>query len=162
YGYPYSYYSPYAYWGYPGYTWGFGIGYGYPYAAYGYGYAAPYYYGGGGYSGGEETSNHDGGGVAQVRTLVEPAKTKVYVDRYYAGTADDFDGMFQRLNLSAGRHEITLKLEGYANHVFSLSSSPGETIKLRWDMVKGGGETRDTIGQEFERRLEPSASQNHD
>lgn len=149
YGYPY-YYSPYAYWGYPGYGWGFGLGYGYGYG-YGYGdyygyYPAPYYGGG---SGGYREAN-----VAQIRTLVDPAKTRVYVDGYYAGVADDFDGMFQRLNVSPGRHDITLKLEGYASHTFSVYGGGSEVIKLRWDMVKGTGETRETIGSEYERRLD--------
>jgi hypothetical protein len=161
-GYPYSYYySPYySYWGYPGYSWGYGLGYGYPYYGYGYGYdwggyayaPSPYYYGGGGYG---NESRRDRG-IAQVRTLVEPAKTRVYVDGYYAGTADDFDGLFQRLNVSPGRHDITLKLEGYTSHVFSIFASSGQTIKLRFDMVKGAGESRETVGDDFERRLEPA------
>ena len=145
YGYPY-YYSPYAYWGYPGYGygWGFGLGYGYGYGDY-YGYyPAPYYGGGGTY---RETN------VAQIRTLVDPPKTRFYVDGYYAGVADDFDGMFQRLTVSPGRHDITLKLEGYASHTYSVYASGADTIKLRWDMVKGAGETRETVGEEFERRL---------
>jgi len=153
YGYPYSYYySPYAYWGYPGYGWGFGLGYGYGYGAYGYGYGdyygyypAPYY--GGGY---RETN------VAQIRTLIDPPKTRVYVDGYYAGVADDFDGMFQRLSVSPGRHDIALKLEGYASHTYSVYVGGAETIKLRWDMVKGTGETRETIGSEYERPLDQS------
>ena len=32
--------------------------------------------------------------------LVDPAEARVYVDGYYAGTVDDFDGLFQRLNVS--------------------------------------------------------------
>lgn len=157
YGYPYSsyYYSPYAYWGYPGYGGGLGYGYGYGYGAYGYGYGDNYgyapapYYGGGG--GGGYRQGNDG---EQIRTLVDPAKTRVYVDGYYAGVADDFDGMFQRLNVSPGRHDITLKLEGYASHTFSVYPGGGETIKLRWDMVKGTGETRETIGEEYARPVD--------
>jgi len=147
YGYPY-YYSPYAYWGYPGYGWGLGYGYGYGYGDY-YGYYPAPYYGGGG--GGYREAN-----VTQIRTLIDPAKARVYVDGYYAGVADDFDGMFQRLSISPGRHDITLKLEGYASHTFSVYAGGEETIKLRWDMVKGAGETRETIGSEYERRLDQS------
>ena len=32
-----------------------------------------------------------------------PSEARVYVDGYYAGTVDDFDGLFQRLNVSPGR-----------------------------------------------------------
>jgi len=152
YGYPYSsyYYSPYAYWGYPGYGWG--LGYGYGYGAYGYGYGDYYgYYPSQAYGGGYRESSG-----AQIRTLVDPAKTRVYVDGYYAGVADDFDGMFQRLTVSPGRHDITLKLEGYASHTFSVYPGGADTIKLRWDMVKGTGETRETVGEEYARPLDQS------
>ncbi len=54
--------------------------------------------------------------IGSVRVLVDPSEARVYVDGYYAGTVDDFDGLFQRLNVSPGRHEITLKLEGYKTH----------------------------------------------
>ncbi len=143
------YYSPYSYgFGYPRYGSYGNYGYGYGYYDYGYGY--------GDYSGyypsyGYRTYRYREGNVAQVRTLVQPDKTRVYVDGYYAGIADDFDGLFQRLNVSPGRHEITLKLEGYNSHTFSIYASRDETLKLRWDMVRGNGETRDTIGAPLDR-----------
>src|SRR5687768_16633999 len=34
---------------------------------------------------------------AEVRVLVTPADAAVYVDGYYAGVVDDFDGILQRL-----------------------------------------------------------------
>ena len=51
-----------------------------------------------------------------VRVIVEPEQARVYVDGYYAGIADDFDGIFQRLSIPPGRHEITVKLDGYRTH----------------------------------------------
>jgi hypothetical protein len=41
---------------------------------------------------------------------VEPRDAKVYVDGYYAGIVDDFDGHFQHLRLTPGAHHI--KVEG--------------------------------------------------
>lgn len=160
YGYPYSYYNPYYYWGYPGYGWGFGLGYGYGYGAYGYGYGDYYGYyppavAYGGYSARD-------GGPAQIRTLVEPAKARVYVDGYYAGVADDFDGMLQRLNVSPGRHEITFKMEGYTSHTFLVYANVGETLKLRADLVKGTGETKETVGEDYERRPEPGREEDRE
>ena len=35
-----------------------------------------------------------------VKTDVTPKQTEVYVDGYYAGVADDFDGAFKRLHTS--------------------------------------------------------------
>lgn len=160
--YPYSnyYYDPYAYsWGYPRSRFGLGYGYGYGYNDYGYGYGDysgyyPYSYG--------SSYRYRSGNIAQVRTLVEPLKTRVYVDGYYAGVADDFDGLFQRLNVSPGRHDITLKLEGYTSHTLSVYAGRDQTLKLRWDMVRGTGETRDTVGEENERRSDREADRDRD
>jgi hypothetical protein len=94
-----------------GYTYGNGYydnGYGYPYygsfyfgyPAYYYGYAGyPAYYGQPYYAAAYGSGYPN---VGSLRLIVEPEKTKVYVDGYYAGVADDFDGIFQRLHLSTG------------------------------------------------------------
>src|SRR5260221_13473268 len=50
---------------------------------------------------------------ASLRVMVKPNKAEVYVDGYYAGIVDDFDGVFQRLPATPGQHEITLDLDGY-------------------------------------------------
>ena len=65
----------------------------------------------------------------------------MYVDGYYAGTVDDFDGLFQRLNVSPGRHEITLKLEGYKTHRVKIYVPFDSTFKLHYDMERGSGES---------------------
>jgi hypothetical protein len=75
-----------------------------------------------------------------VRVQVEPDKTRVYVDGYYAGIADDFDGILQRLYITRGQHEIGLRLEGFRSHRFVVYGVPGRTIKLHFNMVKGSGE----------------------
>jgi hypothetical protein len=111
YGWPY-YYDPFFYGGYYG---GF--------------YGAPGYYYGYRY--------HD---RASLRVLVNPDKTRVFVDGYYAGIADDFDGLFQRLHVSPGRHEIALKLEGYRTHRLKIYVAGGATLKIQHDMIKGSGE----------------------
>ena len=69
----------------------------------------------------------------------------MYVDGYYAGVVDDFDGLFQRLNTSPGRHEITLKLEGYTAHRVKVYVAPDSTLKLRYDLQKGAGETYEDL-----------------
>ena len=81
--------------------------------------------------------------------IVDPEKTRVYVDNYYAGVADDFDGIFQRLSVPPGRHEITLKLDGYRTHTFRVYVSPGETLKLHHAMERGpGADTGEVVGDE--------------
>lgn len=50
---------------------------------------------------------------ADLRIQTTPRETEVYVDGARAGIVDDFDGIFQRLHLRPGDHEITLYLAGY-------------------------------------------------
>jgi hypothetical protein len=51
--------------------------------------------------------------AADLRIQTTPRETEVYVDGARAGIVDDFDGVFQRLHLRPGDHEITLYLQGY-------------------------------------------------
>jgi hypothetical protein len=80
--------------------------------------------------------------------IVDPEKTRVYVDGSYAGNAGDFDGLFQRLHVSAGRHDIMLELDGYRTHHFRVHVPVGRTVKLRHDMVRGAGEETEVLGGE--------------
>jgi hypothetical protein len=116
YGYPY-YYSP--FW--PGYGYGFGMGYGFgyqyrpypPYPGYGYGYYEP---------------------GAELRIQVTPRQAEVYVDGYLTGTVDDFDGIFQRLRVPLGEHEITVYKEGYRTIHQKMLFRPFESYNLRETM----------------------------
>ena len=74
---------------------------------------------------------------ASIRMHVEPADAEVYVDGYYAGVVDDFDGFFQRLNLAPGRHQITLRLDGYRTWGAEVYATPGDTLNLHHDMIPG-------------------------
>ena len=125
---------------------------GYPYSRryygpswYGYDYwYSPYYYSGYyGYSPRHYRYRDSG----SLRLQVQPEKTRVYVDGYYAGIVDDFDGLLQRLYLPPGRHEVTLKLDGYRNHTFKIYVPVDQTIKVHHEMVRGAGEgTVDVVG----------------
>jgi hypothetical protein len=98
-----------------------------PYGAYG--FYSPY--GPYGYSPYGYRAYDDGAGA---RLQVKPKQTRVYVDGYLAGEADDFDGIFQRLRLRPGGHEVTLFLEGHRTVRERLYFSPGSTVKLRVNM----------------------------
>ena len=74
------------------------------------------------------------GPEADVRVLVKPNNAEVYVDGYYAGIVDDFDGVFQRLHLPPGQHEIALRLEGYRSVRQTLYLTRDSTYKLRYTM----------------------------
>jgi hypothetical protein len=75
-------------------------------------------------------------GESALRTRVTPAETHIYVNGYYAGRADDFDGFFQRLYVPAGQHTIDLFLEGFRSQRFNLYLSPGDTREITHDMVR--------------------------
>jgi hypothetical protein len=74
---------------------------------------------------------------ASVRLLVEPSAAEVYVDGYYAGVVDDFDGIFQRLHLTPGTHEITLRLHGFQTWSAEVYAVPDRTVKLHHHMLPG-------------------------
>ena len=49
-----------------------------------------------------------------VRTQISPKEAQIYVDGYFRGTASDFDGLFKRLRVAPGQHEIDFR---FANAV---------------------------------------------
>jgi len=127
YGYPHGWYSPYYGYGYYGWGWGMGWGWGYPYPFYSpwYPYGYPYYY---------DAFN------ASLKLEVTPKNAEVYVDGYLAGIVDDFDGVFQRLKVRPGTHEIVLWLEGYrtVQQQLHLATDTGKRIKFAMEALAPG------------------------
>ena len=72
--------------------------------------------------------------VGDVRVLASPKQAEVYVDVFYAGVVDDFDGTFQRLHTTPGGHTITLHLEGYRTVTQNIYVTPDSTFKLQVTM----------------------------
>jgi len=107
YGYPF--YS--AYWG--SYPWS-------PYSAFAYPqrYFWPLYY---------DTS--------AIRLQVTPRHAEVYLDGYFVGTVDDFDGTFERLRARPGEHELVLYLEGYRSIRQQIRLQPGKDLRIRDTMT---------------------------
>ena len=107
----------------------FGLGYFYydPYTWYppSY-YAGPGYYGGSGYYGGYGFSDE-----GELRLAVAPRDADVYVDGYFAGRVDQFDGTFQSLKLEAGAHHIQIVAPGFAPLDFDVRIEPGRKITYR-------------------------------
>jgi hypothetical protein len=107
----YSYWPGYWYGFYPWGYGGFGLGY---YGAWygGYGYGSPYYW-------------TDEGAI---RLKVKPREASVFVDGYYVGRVDDFDGVFQRLRLDPGPHRIEVRADGYEPLNFEVRILPDRKI----------------------------------
>ena len=72
---------------------------------------------------------------AELRVQAKPKEAAVYVDGFYAGIVDDFDGIFQRLLLPPGGHAITLYLAGYRTINRSLYLRPHATTTLHETMA---------------------------
>ncbi len=108
YGYP-IYHSPYFYdpfwWGFPAYQFPR-----YPYPPYGYGY-------------------YDAS--AELRIQVSPKEAEVYVDGYLTGTVDDFDGVFQRLRMPLGEHDVTIYAQGYRSISHRMLFRPFESYTIK-------------------------------
>ena len=76
---------------------------------------------------------------ADVRLRVEPKaaeRASVYVDGFYAGIVDDFNGVFQSVPLTPGGHSIVLYLEGYRTVRHNIYLQPGAAFNLRQTMEK--------------------------
>jgi hypothetical protein len=116
----YRFYGGYAGW-YGGYGWypyyGGPYLYGYPYPyAYPYTYAYPY------------RRYYDYSSAAQIK--VQPREAQVFVDGYYVGTADDFDGWMQRLHVAPGGHDLDVYMPGYRTFSQKVLFRPGATIRI--------------------------------
>ena len=125
-------YNP--FWGYGipsfGYGYGYGLGYfGYDPFLFG-GYYDPYYSGYGQSSGGYGTGGYKGA-VGSLRLKVKPVNAQVYIDGYYVGVIDSFDGTFQRLEIEAGSHRVEVRAEGFTPAQFDVMVTPGETITYK-------------------------------
>ncbi len=132
--YPWSWYAGYgwpAYAGWPGYYGNLGY-----YGSVGvYGpYGGAYY--GGGYGGGYGAYGGPYGySIGGVRLRVNPKDAEVYVDGYYAGIVDDFDGTWQQLRLDDGAYSIEIRKPGLTTLTFDVQIQPGRTITYRGDML---------------------------
>jgi hypothetical protein len=73
---------------------------------------------------------------ASVRLEVKPKEAEVYVDGYYAGIVDDFDGTFQRLRVEPGEHEIELYLDGYRRVKQNVYLTPDNTFRIKYQMER--------------------------
>jgi hypothetical protein len=71
-----------------------------------------------------------------VRLHVRPREAAVYVDGYYAGIVDDFDGVFQRLTLEVGPHQIELDAPGLQPQFFDIYVDPARTVDIRTDLLR--------------------------
>ena len=63
-------------------------------------------------------------------------------DGAYAGIVDDFDGHFQHLDLTPGRHRIETRLPGFQTMTVNAYVQPDHTTDLKATMVPTPGTNR--------------------
>lgn len=66
-----------------------------------------------------------------LRITGAPRYARVFADGYFVGLVNDFDGVFQHLNLEAGPHRIEIEDDGYGAIAFDVHIRPGQTITYR-------------------------------
>jgi hypothetical protein len=134
----------------PLYPWWFGLGgagyYGYYGASYLGGYYDPWF---GGYSGGY--AGNDGwydnpqpqvsGGAGStdegsLRLKIKPREAQVFVDGYYVGIVDDFNGVFQKLHVETGTHRVEVRAEGYEPLTFEVRITPKHATTYQGELKR--------------------------
>lgn len=105
----YFYYDPYTW---RGNSWGFYGPAAYPYLGYGYGYD-----------------------IGHLRLQVRPRDAEVYIDGYYAGIVDDFDGRLQGLALESGGYSVEIVAPEFEPLTFDIRITPGRTTTYRGDLL---------------------------
>jgi hypothetical protein len=73
---------------------------------------------------------------ASLRLEVKPKEAEVYVDGYYAGIVNDFDGTFQRLRVEPGEHELELWLDGYKTVHQKVYLTQDNTFRVKYQMER--------------------------
>jgi hypothetical protein len=126
-----GYYPPYYYPPYVGFMWDpFWWGYGYGDPTYGY----PVYGGGGG--GGADSSSGSDVWYGSLKLKVKPSDAQVYVDGYFSGLVDDYDGLFQKLNLEVGVHHIEIRADGYETLAIDVRIEYDQTVTYKGELKK--------------------------
>jgi PEGA domain-containing protein len=105
----YFYYDPYVW---RGNSWGSYGSAGYPYLGYGNGYE-----------------------LGHLRLDVRPRDAEVYIDGYYAGIVDDFDGRLQGLALETGGYTVEIVAPGLEPLTFDIRITPGRTTTYRGQLL---------------------------
>jgi hypothetical protein len=115
--------------------------YAYPSRYYGYRYYDPYFRGDFFWSnyGWRPRSYYYGNNwdydLGKLRLDIDQRDAEVYIDGYYAGVVDDFDGRLQGLRLESGNYSVEVGLPGYVPLQFDVHVQPGRTTTYRGSLI---------------------------
>jgi hypothetical protein len=60
----------------------------------------------------------------------------VFIDGYFAGLVDEFDGIFQRLHLDSGPHRVEVRAPGYEPLAFDVRITPDHTTIYQGELKR--------------------------
>ena len=72
--------------------------------------------------------------AGSVKLKVKPRDAEVFVDGYFAGVVDDFDGVLQALKLDSGAYNIEIRKPGFEPLRFDVRVQPDRSITFRGEM----------------------------
>ena len=73
----------------------------------------------------------DGSPTGALRLQIDPDFAQVFVDGYFAGSVNEFDGVFHHLKLRVGLHHVEVRAPEYETLVIDLSIQPRHTTVYR-------------------------------
>lgn len=76
-------------------------------------------------------SRYYSGNWSSARLEVKPRDAQVYLDGYFVGIVDQFDGIFQRLDVPTGEHDLVVYLKGFKSYRQRTLFRPGETYHFK-------------------------------
>jgi hypothetical protein len=82
---------------------------------------------------------------AVVETKVSPGSSAVSLDGDAVGFASDYNGRWDRLRVTPGRHSIVFRAKGYRSLTIDLEARPGGTYVLSDALVVGEGDDSRTL-----------------
>jgi hypothetical protein len=71
-----------------------------------------------------------------LKLKIKPNNATVYIDGYYVGVVDDYDGVFQKLSIEPGEHRVEVRAPGYETLTFEIRIEPGHTTTYRGELQK--------------------------
>ena len=96
----------------------------YPYPPYGYPVPVP----------GCVTAEGETEGTGAVRLDIPQKEAVVFIDGFYVGAVEDFNGATEQLALPPGPHHLDLRATGYQTLTFDVNIQAGKTITYRTPM----------------------------
>ena len=72
-----------------------------------------------------------------IRLKVKPREAEVFVDGYYVGLVNEFDGVFQRLRLEPGPKQLKIRSPGFRTLIVEVRIIAGRTVTYEARMQAG-------------------------